>query len=167
MAESIAEFLLEHFQAHQRECAYRQRRGYRTESFTYGQVLEMAFGFARKLEERGIVKGDRIMLWGENCAEWAAVFFGCAWRGVAVVPMDDGSAHDFAMRVFENVSAKLLIASRRHVHECAAAEAPVATLALEDLAQSIGSQSGPSAETCTGARRRSADCFHVRNDGRT
>jgi long-chain acyl-CoA synthetase len=110
MAESIAEFFLEHFEAHRNECAYRRRRGYRTESFSYGRILHMAFALARELQTRGIVKGDRIMLWGENCAEWVALFFGCALNGVIVVPMDDGSAADFAMRVGEQVSAKLLVA---------------------------------------------------------
>jgi long-chain acyl-CoA synthetase len=141
MAESIAEFFAEHFQAHRHETAYRQRRGYRTESFSYGEVLEMAFGFARKLEARGIAKGERVMVWGENCAQWVAVFFGCALRGVIVVPMDDGSAADFALRVFERVEAKLLVGSRRHVHECAAAGHSIATLNLEDLAQVTGRES--------------------------
>ena len=138
MAESIAEFFTEHFQAHRHETAYRQRRGYRTESFSYGEVLEMAFGFACKLEARGIAKGDRVMVWGENCAEWVAVFFGCALRGVIVVPMDDGSAADFGLRVFQRVGAKLLVGSRRHVHECAAAGHSIAFLNLEDLAQVPG-----------------------------
>ncbi len=138
MAASIAEFFLENFQAHRHECAYRQRRGYRTESLTYGDVLEVAFGLARELETRGIGKGDRVMLWGENSAEWVAVFSGCALRGVIVVPMDDASTPDFAMRVFQKVSAKLLIASRRHLHECAGAESAIATLNLEDLAQNVG-----------------------------
>jgi long-chain acyl-CoA synthetase len=141
MAESIAEFFTEHFQAHRHEIAYRQRRGYRTESFSYGEVLEMAFGFACKLEARGIAKGDRVMVWGENCAEWVAVFFGCALRGVIVVPMDDGSAADFALRVFQRVEAKLLVRSRRHVHECAAAGHSIASLNLEDLAQVTGRES--------------------------
>ncbi len=138
MAESLAEFFSENFQAHRQECAYRQRRGYRTESFTYGDVMEMAFGLARKLEARGIAKGDRVMLWGENCAEWIAVFFGCALGGVIVVPMDDGAAADFAMRVFHQVEAKLLVGSRRHVHECAAAGTSIASLTMEDLAQTLG-----------------------------
>ena len=112
MAESLAEFFLKNFQAHRRESAYRQRRGYRTESRTYGEVLDMASGVSRELETRGIAKGDRVMLWGENSAEWVAAFFGCSLRGVVVVPMDDGSASDFAMRVYQKVSAKLLIASR-------------------------------------------------------
>jgi len=136
MAESIAEYFTEHFQAHRHETAYRQRRGYRTESYTYGEVLEMAFGFACKLEARGIAEGDRVMVWGENCAEWVSVFFGCALRGVIVVPMDDGSAADFALRVFQRVKAKLLVGSRPHVRECAAAAGhSIATLDLEDLAQ--------------------------------
>src|SRR5580692_10719002 len=134
MAESIAEFFSEHFRAHQHERAYGQRRGYRAESFTYGEVLEMASGFARKLEARGIAQGDRVMLWGENCAEWVAAFFGCALRGVIVVPMDDGSATDFAMRVFQRVDAKLLVGSRRCVEECSIAGFSTASLSLEDLA---------------------------------
>jgi len=135
MAESLGEFFLENFRAHRHERAYRQRRGYRTESFTYGELLEMAGGFARKLEARGIAKGDRVMVWGENCAQWVAVFFGCALRGVIVVPMDDGSAADFAMRVFQQVSAKLLVGSRRHLHECSANGLSIASLSLEDLAE--------------------------------
>ena len=136
MAESIADFFSEHFQAHREERAYRQRRGYRTESFTYGEVMGMAAGFAAKLDARGIAKGERVMLWGENCAEWVAVFFGCALRGVIVVPMDDVAAPDFAMRVFLQVSAKLLVGSRRHLLEVAATGHSIPSMNLETLAQS-------------------------------
>ncbi|MGA2857207.1 MAG: AMP-binding protein [Candidatus Sulfotelmatobacter sp.] len=137
MAESLAEFFLENFREHQHECAYRQHRGYRTESFSYGRVLEMSLGLARKLEARGIAKGDRVMLWGENCAEWVAVFFGCALSGVIVVPMDDEAAPDFALRVAQQAGAKLLAGSRRHVHDCAVSACSLPTLALEDLAQTL------------------------------
>jgi long-chain acyl-CoA synthetase len=133
MAESLAEFFVENFQAHNGEMAYRQRRGYRTESFTYGEVLDLALGFARKLETLGISKGERVMLWGENGAEWVAAFFGCALAGVVVVPMDDGAATDFARKVFRQVEAKLLAGSRRHVQEFATSEARISTFALEDL----------------------------------
>jgi long-chain acyl-CoA synthetase len=150
MAESIAEFFSEHFRAHQHERAYGQRRGYRAESFTYGEVLEMASGFARKLEARGIAKGDRVMVWGENCAEWVAAFFGCALRGVIVVPMDDGSATDFAMRVFQQVSAKLLVASRQHLLECATAQPSVVTLGLEELARTAGREPAMAAQASLG-----------------
>ncbi len=114
MAESLAEFFLTNFRAHLDERAYGQRCGYRMERFSYGQVLEMALLFARDLEARGIGKGDRVMLWGENCAEWVAAFFGCALRGAVVVPMDDGASAEFAERVARQVEAKLWVCSREH-----------------------------------------------------
>ncbi|HEV2397851.1 MAG TPA: AMP-binding protein [Candidatus Sulfotelmatobacter sp.] len=133
MPDSLAEFFHVNFEKHSQEIAYRQRRGYRTESFSYGEVLRMSRSFGRTLEDRGIRKGDRIMLWGENCAEWVAVFFGCAMLGVVVVPVDDGTCVDFANRVFKTVDAKLLIASRPHLQESAGTVPASATLTLEDV----------------------------------
>jgi long-chain acyl-CoA synthetase len=97
------------------------------EWFTYGQVLEMAVRFAGDLESRGIGKGERVMLWGENCAEWVAAFFGCALRGVVVVPMDDGASGEFAGRVAGQVGARLWVCSRRHAAE-GIAETPIVVL---------------------------------------
>jgi long-chain acyl-CoA synthetase len=54
------------------------------------------------------------MLWGPNSAAWVAAFFACAHRGVIAVPMDDASSPDFALRVFQQVNAKLLVCSRAH-----------------------------------------------------
>ncbi|MGA2374961.1 MAG: AMP-binding protein [Candidatus Sulfotelmatobacter sp.] len=130
MAESLAELFLTNFQAHRDERAYGQRCGYRMEWFTYEQVLEMAIGFAGELEARGIGKGERVMLWGENCAQWVAAFFGCALRGVVVVPMDDGASPEFAARVSGQVEARLWVCSRRHAGENAG---PVPVVALEDV----------------------------------
>ena len=130
MAESLAEFFLEHFSAHASECAYKQKRGYRMVSFTYGDVLRLAQAFARDLDRRGIAKGDRLMLWGENSAEWVAAFFACTLRGVVVVPMDDGASADFAARVFRQVHAKLLISSRQHVGDAVQLSPAIS---LEDL----------------------------------
>jgi long-chain acyl-CoA synthetase len=117
MPESLADFFVRYFRKRARECAYRQKRGYRSESFTYGDVLDLASDVARELDNRGIHKGDRIMLWGENCAEWVGTFFGCALRGVVVVPMDNGASFDFAIRVAQQVEAKLLVGSREHATE--------------------------------------------------
>jgi long-chain acyl-CoA synthetase len=128
MAESLAEFFLTNFQAHRDERAYGQRSGYRMEWFTYGQVLEMALEFAGDLEARGIGKGERVMLWGENCAEWVAAFFGCALRGVVVVPMDDGASGEFAGRVAGQVGARLWVCSRRHAAEIETSSVSVMTL---------------------------------------
>lgn len=110
---SVAEFL-DNFLNRGKDCAYVQRRGYRTVRWSYGEVAETAFRFVRELQNRGIKKGDRVLIWGPNSAEWVSVFFGCALSGVVIVPIDDISAADFVQRVFEQVDGKLLVCSREH-----------------------------------------------------
>jgi long-chain acyl-CoA synthetase len=145
MSKSLAELFRANFQAHRDERAYGQRRGYRMEWFTYGQVMEMAFQFCRELEARGIDKGERVMLWGENCAEWVAAFFGCAMCGVIVVPMDDGSATDFAARVARQVEARLWVTSRRNSLRCEdAGGAAVPVFVLDELSKRIDHSNPPS-----------------------
>ncbi len=114
MTVSIAEYLA-HFEGMDSEAAYAERQGYRTVRYTYGEVARMAFGFAAELAVRGIGKGDRVVLWGPNSAAWVAAFFACAHRGAIAAPMDDTAANDFALRVFREVRAKLLVCSRGHL----------------------------------------------------
>src|ERR671937_3303257 len=101
----------ENFYDYGAEIAYAFRRGYRTLRWSYRDVAEVAWQVARELEARQIGKGDRVLIWGENCAEWVAAFFGCALRGAVVVPMDRIASPDFARRVAEQVSAKLAVCS--------------------------------------------------------
>jgi long-chain acyl-CoA synthetase len=131
---SLVEYL-DHFLRRGRETAYVQRRGYRTARWSYGQVAELAFQFARELDARAIAKGDRILLWGPNSAEWVAAFLGCALLGVVVVPMDDVATPDFALRVHQQIGAKLLVCSRAHVQQS------IPALTLEDLPDALASHS--------------------------
>jgi long-chain acyl-CoA synthetase len=110
---SLGEYL-DDFLLRGHECAYVQRDGYRSVRWSYRQVAETAFRFAQELEARQIRKGDCVLLWGSNSAEWVATFFGCALLGVIVIPMDDAAAPDFALRVFQQVRAKLLVCSEKH-----------------------------------------------------
>src|SRR5688572_33504040 len=87
-----------------------RRRGLRLTKWSSAEIAKKAFQFARELEARGISRGDRVLFWGENGPEWIAAFFGCLLRGVVVVPLDLKSAPDFAARVQQQVSAKLLLA---------------------------------------------------------
>src|SRR5579862_6156264 len=128
---SVVEYL-DNFLNRGRECAYMQCRGYRAERWSYLQVAETAFQFARELEQRGIGKGDRVLLWGPNSAQWVAVFFGCALRGVVVVPIDEAGAPDFTQRVYQQVDGRLLVCSREH-----ALKDSLPTLILEELTQTL------------------------------
>jgi long-chain acyl-CoA synthetase len=131
---SLVEYL-DDFLPRGQETAYVQRQGYRTVRWSYRQVAEVAFQFARELEARGIGKGERVTIWGPNSAQWVAAFLGCALRGVVVVPMDDVATDDFALRVHQQVGAKLLVCSREHMRQTAT------TLLLEDLPEVLGSHS--------------------------
>src|SRR5262245_17130963 len=99
------------FHSYGGETAYVHRRGYRAVRWSYCDVAVVASQFAREMESRHIGKGDHVLIWGENCAEWVAAFFGCALRGAVVVPMDRIAAPDFARRVAEQVDAKLAVCS--------------------------------------------------------
>ncbi|MDT8068855.1 MAG: AMP-binding protein [Terriglobia bacterium] len=120
--------------------AYAHRRGYRTERWSYGEVLRTARQFARELEARGVAKGDRVVLWGDNSAEWATGFFGCVLRGAVSVPMDRVASDDFAMRVAEQVDAKLMVVAREIAGLCGTRD----VLVMEDLRERVAKHdSGP------------------------
>jgi len=95
-----------------RDCAYVFSRGYRHERWSYSRVAGLAYQFARELEARNIVKGDAVLLWGANCAEWVAAFLGCALCGVIAVPVDDAASPDFARRIGAQVRTKLVLCPR-------------------------------------------------------
>ena len=136
MPQTLAEYPQLHL-ARKDEVAYVYRRGFRTLRWTYRQLAELAFRFARELEARGIGKSDRILLWGDNSAEWIGAFFGCMLRGAVAVPMDRIAAADFAQRVATDVDAKLIV--------CASALAQHAGnrpyLELENLGDVVGQRS--------------------------
>src|ERR1041385_9222477 len=127
---SIASFL-DDFLRRGKEVAYVEREGYRTIRWSYQQIAETAFRFARELEARQIKKGDYVLLWGLNSAAWVSTFFGCASVGVIVVPMDDAASPDFALRVFHQVRAKLLVCAKKHQTSA------VPTLSFDELPQTL------------------------------
>jgi long-chain acyl-CoA synthetase len=110
---TILEYL-DNFHRRAAETAYVHPRGYRMQRWSYGEVLSNAYRFARELESRGLGKGEKVLLWGENCAEWVVAFFGCVLRGVIAVPIDKIATADFAQRVAEQVDAKLCVGSAQN-----------------------------------------------------
>jgi len=97
---------------HGAECAYVYPRGYRRERWSYRRVTDTARRFAQELLARNICKGDAVLIWSVNCAEWVAAFWGCALCGVIAVPIDDGASPDFARRIGSQVKTKLVICPR-------------------------------------------------------
>jgi long-chain acyl-CoA synthetase len=133
---SVANFVKE-FAQHGDECMFVQRRGFRTERVSYGEVARVSCQVARELESRAIGKADRVLLWGENSAEWVSTFFGCVLRGAVAVPLDDAAAPDFAQRVQAQVTARLIVCSRNHSDQIPG----VREIRFEELRESVGRQS--------------------------
>src|SRR5712672_1407398 len=128
MPQTLADYAQIHLRLG-KETAFVSNRGFRTLRWSYRQVGELAFRFACELEERGIGKGERVLLWGDNCAEWVAAFFGCMLRGAVAVPMDRIAAPDFAQRVASDVDAKLIVCASVLTQHCGSR----AFLELEEL----------------------------------
>ena len=83
--------------------------GFRSRSYSYGDVVRAAGGFAARLHELGARKGDKIVFWSENRPEWIVAFWGCLLRGIVVVPIDYRASPDFLARVARIVGAKLVL----------------------------------------------------------
>jgi long-chain acyl-CoA synthetase len=84
-------------------------QGNRRRTTTYGELAQLAGRFAALLEKRGVGTGDRVLIWGENSAEWIASFHGCMMRGVLAVPLDAIGTVEFARRVAADVQPKLAV----------------------------------------------------------
>jgi len=101
--------LLDDFRRYGRQIAVVRFQGNRRRTATYEEIARLAGRFAALLAQRGIGFGDRVLLWGENSAEWIAAFHGCILRGALVVPLDAYGSADFAHRVAADVKPKLAV----------------------------------------------------------
>ena len=64
-------------------------------SWTYAELWSASLRVASLLRASGVVKGDRVLLWGDNRPEWVAAFFGTLLLGAIAVPIDAQSTEDF------------------------------------------------------------------------
>jgi long-chain acyl-CoA synthetase len=101
--------LLDDYRRFDRQIAVVRHQGNRRRATTYGEIARLAGRFAAWLARRGIGPGDRVLLWGENGAEWIAALYGCMLRGVLAVPLDAYGSAEFAARVAADVQPKLAV----------------------------------------------------------
>jgi long-chain acyl-CoA synthetase len=126
--------LVDDFRRNGRQIAIVRYRGVRRYAMTYGDLATLAGRFSAELDRRGIVPGDRVVLWGENSAEWVGAFFGCLLRGVLAVPLDAAGSAEFAARVIADVAPKLIVADAARVP---ALPTDLPRLAPDDLTSSL------------------------------
>ena len=83
--------------------------GYRTWSWTYGELGDAARAFARRLRDHGVTAGQSIAIWSENRPEWIAAMWGALLEGVIIVPIDYRASSDFLLKVAGIVEAKAIL----------------------------------------------------------
>ncbi|MDQ1334372.1 MAG: long-chain acyl-CoA synthetase [Thermodesulfobacteriota bacterium] len=60
---------------------------YLGERFTYARLRDLSERFAGALAEMGVKKGDRVMIYVSNCAQWVIAFLGIQKLGAVLVPV--------------------------------------------------------------------------------
>ena len=134
--------LLEYFQLESRpprEIAVAWRRGYRTVRWTYAELLRTAHRFAGELASRGVAKGDRVLIWGQNSGEWLAAVLGCLFAGAVAVPMDAIADKNFATRVVGQAGVRLAVVGRQLAGE-SSNNLGVPIIQLESLHDAAGQE---------------------------
>ncbi|WP_058189433.1 AMP-binding protein [Terracidiphilus gabretensis] len=108
MREHLAT-LVEDFRRYGHEIAVVRTEGNRRRAATYGEIANLAGRFAALLEAHHVAPGDRVLIWGENSAEWVAAFHGCILRGALAVPLDAFGSAEFAARIAADVQPRVAV----------------------------------------------------------
>ena len=112
--------------------AVRFHNGFRTWTLSYRALHHDIAAFVHFLDNQEAVKGDRLLLWGENRPEWVAVFWASIARGVEVVPLDFRSSPELMNRIQQRVRARWLVHGSR-VKADGAEDAKLRKFSFEDL----------------------------------
>ncbi|MCH8207174.1 MAG: AMP-binding protein, partial [Chloroflexi bacterium] len=110
--DTLVELLDESARRHGPNPALLIKPTFRYRVWTYEDLAEESRRVASYLQEAGVRKGDRVLLWGPNMPQWVVAFFGVLRAGAIAVPLDVRSAPDFVTRVVERTGPKLAFTSR-------------------------------------------------------
>lgn len=108
------------FARRNKKVAFVYRTGVRRFVFSYRDLHRLSMKMAGLLEERGVKKGDRVLLWAPNSPWWGIVFWGVISRGAIVVPVDFMSGKERAETIAKLTEAKLIIQSQYKLERIAA-----------------------------------------------
>ena len=83
--------------------------GLRRWSYSGDQLRAASESFCQRLADGGLHPGDHVLIWGANCPEWVAAFWGCILRGLTVTPCDEGASAQSIRRIVTFTRARGLI----------------------------------------------------------
>ncbi len=133
MAATVVDLLQESVQKFGPRTALLFKPAFRYHRWSYARLWEEAGQVATLLQQRGITKGDRVVIWGPNCPQWVLAFLGCLRAGAIAVPLDMRTSQEFAERVFSKTRPVLAFVSR--VTPPAHQELPAPRVYFEEMEQ--------------------------------
>ncbi|KAB0663823.1 AMP-binding protein [Oryzomonas japonica] len=109
--------------------AFVNRTGVRRLVVSYREFHDLALRMANLLAQKGVVPGDRVLIWGPNSSWWAVAYWGIVVRGAIAVPVDFMSDSARADSIRNLTNATIVLQSRFKAERMTTA----ASLLLEDL----------------------------------
>ncbi|HUJ00265.1 MAG TPA: AMP-binding protein [Usitatibacter sp.] len=85
----------------------------RSRRWTYGEFAHDVARVASGLAQRGVKRGDRVVVLMENCPEVLLTFFACAWLGAVCVPVNAASTAPELAYFLERTRAVGLVTQAR------------------------------------------------------
>src|SRR5579871_1661519 len=79
---------------------------------TYQELAPEVDHYARGFVAAGLGAGDRVGIWGPNCAEWMVAALGVLRAGGVIVPMNTRFKGGEAAYILRNSGARLLVTVR-------------------------------------------------------
>lgn len=108
---TLVDLLDEAAEKHTGKIAVSARVGLREDPWTYLTLRNRSCAIAQFLRESAhLSPGERVVVWGPNCPEMVAVYFGVMASELILVPLDPSSTFEFITRVVEKTQASALIA---------------------------------------------------------
>ena len=112
VGETIVDFLQGAVERYGSRDALLFKPAFRYQRWSYSRMWDESGQVATLLQQRGLTKGDQVVLWGPNSPQWVLIFFGCIRAGVILIPLDLRSAPDYVARVMSRTDAKMAFTSR-------------------------------------------------------
>jgi acyl-CoA synthetase (AMP-forming)/AMP-acid ligase II len=81
-------------------------------TWTYGELLAFSRAFETWLRERGVARGDRVVVQVPTTREAVAMLFGTSLRGAVFVPLNPGMKQFHVRAVVDNAEPRLVIRER-------------------------------------------------------
>jgi long-chain acyl-CoA synthetase len=82
---------------------------------TYGELLNRIGVISNLLKEKGLVKGDKVAILGENSPNWGIAYLSAVFLGIIAVPILPDFPGDDIITIIRHSEAKLLFATKKQI----------------------------------------------------